>query len=314
MTPSAAIRALQKEHSAIEHVIAGIARLASEMKNGRPADPETLSGLVEFLRVYGDERHHQKEDNDLFPLLESKGVPPHGCPLGALKNEHDKARSIVSELSDAAEVYISTDGRAREALIHALDSLVELYPGHIWKEEYLLFPMVEKVLSNAELRRLGERFDKLEAEVDPRLHDRLEQFANGFRVEFHTGPQRSPQPTAGPYLAFNLTEEAERLRHEPAWSSGRNSRTMLKYADFRIVLIVLRAQHRMEEHHTDANISVQTLSGRMRVRAAGKMFEMPTGELLALERGMPHDVEAVEDSTFLLTIAWPSDARTPEGH
>lgn len=314
MSSSAAIAALQKEHSLFERVIAGIARLADEMRNGRPADPDVLSGLVEFVRVFGDERHHRKEDGDLFPLLESRGVPAEGCPLASLKNEHEKSRSLISQLSDAAEAYVATDGRTKDALIRTFDGLVELYPSHIWKEEYLLFPLAEKVLSSEELQQLAESFDKLDAEVDPRLHDRMEQFADRFRFDFHAGPQRAPQPTAGPYLEFNLADAAERLRHEPAWSTGRNSRTMLKYADFRIVLIVLRAQHRMEEHHTDANISVQTLSGHMRVRAGGRLFDMPAGDLLALERGMPHDVEAVEDSAFLLTIAWPPGGRGQEAH
>jgi hypothetical protein len=29
------------------------------------------------------------------------------------------------------------------------------------------------------------------------------------------------------------------------------------------------------------------------------------GGLLALDRGLPHDVEAIEESALLLTIAWP---------
>jgi len=38
-----------------------------------------------------------------------------------------------------------------------------------------------------------------------------------------------------------------------------------------------------------------------------KAFDLPAGHLLALERTVPHDVEALEDSAFLLTIAWPED-------
>ncbi len=40
---------------------------------------------------------------------------------------------------------------------------------------------------------------------------------------------------------------------------------------------------------------------------------MPAGQLLVLDRSVPHDVDALEDSAFLLTIAWPehSDKGTP---
>jgi quercetin dioxygenase-like cupin family protein len=37
------------------------------------------------------------------------------------------------------------------------------------------------------------------------------------------------------------------------------------------------------------------------------MVEVPAGHLLALDRGITHDVEAVEESVFLLTICWPED-------
>jgi hypothetical protein len=40
-----------------------------------------------------------------------------------------------------------------------------------------------------------------------------------------------------------------------------------------------------------------------------KVIDLPAGHMLALERALPHDVEALEDSAFLLTIAWPEDAK-----
>lgn len=47
------------------------------------------------------------------------------------------------------------------------------------------------------------------------------------------------------------------------------------------------------------------VEGRIQVHADGRTFDLYRGALLALDRGVPHDVEAVEDSAFLLTIAWP---------
>ena len=44
-------------------------------------------------------------------------------------------------------------------------------------------------------------------------------------------------------------------------------------------------------------------------RLAGLPYPLwNAGHMLALERAIPHDVEALEDSAFLLTIAWPDDA------
>jgi len=45
--------------------------------------------------------------------------------------------------------------------------------------------------------------------------------------------------------------------------------------------------------------------GHIRVRAQGRTFELRSGGLLALDQGLPHDVEAIEESAFVLTIARP---------
>lgn len=44
------------------------------------------------------------------------------------------------------------------------------------------------------------------------------------------------------------------------------------------------------------------------MHAHDRMFDLPMGRLLVLDREVPHDVEAVEDSVFLLTVATPEGA------
>lgn len=119
------------------------------------------------------------------------------------------------------------------------------------------------------------------------------------------GPQRVPDATAGPSLEFELAAEIEKLRAEPAYETGRNAKTMVKYEDFRIVLTAIKAGTRIQEHHSAGRISVQTVAGHIRMRALGREFDLPQGRLLVLDRGVQHDVEALQDSAFLLTVAWP---------
>ena len=115
----------------------------------------------------------------------------------------------------------------------------------------------------------------------------------------HTGPM------AAPFLEFDLPAEIHRLKAETTWSTGHNARTLVKYDDLRVVLIALRANARMPEHKTEGRISVHLLSGHIQVKAAGRTFSLRPGGLLALDQGLPHDVEAMEESALLLTIAWP---------
>jgi quercetin dioxygenase-like cupin family protein len=112
-----------------------------------------------------------------------------------------------------------------------------------------------------------------------------------------------------PLLTFNLEKEIERLRREEHWlKDGRISETLVKYSDFRIVLILMQAGTVMREHKADARISIHGLNGRLMVQLPEKTVELATGDLLVLEKCLPHDVSAVEESAFLLSISWPHGA------
>jgi quercetin dioxygenase-like cupin family protein len=112
-------------------------------------------------------------------------------------------------------------------------------------------------------------------------------------------------PMASPFLEFDLTAEMKHLRDETTWNTGRNSRTIVKYDDFRVVLMALQANMRVSEHKTDGRISIHMLSGHVRLNALGRTFDLRPGSLVALDQGSAHDLEAMEESAFLLTIAWP---------
>jgi quercetin dioxygenase-like cupin family protein len=112
-------------------------------------------------------------------------------------------------------------------------------------------------------------------------------------------------PMAAPFLEFDLKSELEQLHEETEWANGQNARTLVKFDDFRVVLVALRARARVPGHQTKGRISIHTVAGHIIVRAEGRTFDLPGGALLALDHNLPHEVEAVDDSAFLLTIAWP---------
>ena len=120
---------------------------------------------------------------------------------------------------------------------------------------------------------------------------------------------RPSRPLAAPVLVFDLTEEADRLRKEGPWlQHGRNAVTLVKHPDFRVVFMLMKPGTRLQEHHAGGRISVQTVTGHVRLRLKDQVVELHSGHLLALERDVPHDVEAIAESAVLLTIAWPGAA------
>src|SRR5437764_8497912 len=106
---------------------------------------------------------------------------------------------------------------------------------------------------------------------------------------------------------FNLDSEIAILDSRKPWPQGLTSQMLVKSDDLRILLIAMQAGARMKEHHSDGRISVQVLRGAIRIRIKGQTKELSAHQLLVVDRSIKHDVEAVEPSVVMLTIAWPSD-------
>jgi quercetin dioxygenase-like cupin family protein len=107
--------------------------------------------------------------------------------------------------------------------------------------------------------------------------------------------------------SFDLDEEIQHLHARKPWPKKVTSNLLLKTEDLRILLIGLEAGGRMEEHHNDGRISIHVLEGAVKMLVQQQTREFSAGQILALDRSVPHDVEAMEDSVLLLTVAWPSD-------
>lgn len=113
---------------------------------------------------------------------------------------------------------------------------------------------------------------------------------------------------AAEVIRRNLGDELEKLKQAPSWQreSGRSSETLVKYDEFRIVLVRMKAASYMSHHKAEGPISIHVIQGKIRVHLPEDHMEnLKPGDLLTLERCLEHDVEALEDSAFLLTIAWP---------
>jgi quercetin dioxygenase-like cupin family protein len=106
---------------------------------------------------------------------------------------------------------------------------------------------------------------------------------------------------------FDLLQEIADSEQKKPWQSGHFAKTLFKKHDFRVVLITMENAARMKEHHADGTISVHVLKGQIRFTVHGRPHDLKSGNLITLGASIRHEVEALEDSAFLLTISWPSD-------
>ena len=102
---------------------------------------------------------------------------------------------------------------------------------------------------------------------------------------------------------LSLTEKTLSLKQSTAWlSTGKAAATLLKNAELRLVLIALAPGKKLQEHHADGAVTILAREGELRVTAAGDTHTLRPGDLLALTREVPHEVEAVAESLLLVTI------------
>ena len=114
---------------------------------------------------------------------------------------------------------------------------------------------------------------------------------------------REDRNVSGPAVRFSIGDELKRLREEPEWISGtRNSVTVVKTANLSVVLTAVKKDATLCGHEVDGPITLQVLSGEIEFGVAGEPRTLHAGTVIALDTAVPHDIKALEDSEFLLTI------------
>jgi quercetin dioxygenase-like cupin family protein len=114
---------------------------------------------------------------------------------------------------------------------------------------------------------------------------------------------REDRTLSGPAITFSIAEEIRRLRQEPEWISGvRNSVTVVKTANLSVVLIAIKKDASLCGHEVDGPITLQVISGAVKFGVAGEPLTLTAGTVIALDKSVPHDIHALDDSELLLTI------------
>ena len=118
--------------------------------------------------------------------------------------------------------------------------------------------------------------------------------------------ERDSRPLMDRLMVFNLATEIESLRSEYQWTENdKNSRTLAKDVDFRVLLSVLHTGAALDEEDGDARASIHVVEGSAQLDVAGEVTELSTGQLAVVNAGQPWVLRATSDCAVLLTLAWP---------
>lgn len=123
--------------------------------------PKRLFGQLQHLahHLEAAEKHHQREEDVLFPEMEKLGV--YGPPQ-IMAMEHIVFRKMKKELAVLAEnEEIGDLAEFKKKFAEVSSKLVQNLRDHIFKENNILYPAALEVVPKALWKKIGENADKI---------------------------------------------------------------------------------------------------------------------------------------------------------
>lgn len=149
---------LIEEHAIIERALDGAEAAIGRLRDGHELPAGYAAWLIDFIRQFADGCHHHKEEDVLFPLLEARGVPRQGGPIGCMLHEHELGRALVQRLTAASQA----TPFAKQEFADALEEYTALLRQHIYKENNVLFVMADRALTAADDEQAMQRYREIE--------------------------------------------------------------------------------------------------------------------------------------------------------
>jgi hypothetical protein len=166
---------LMDDHQTTERVFDAVERAFAQP--GGPT-PRVLEAFLEYATDYVDGCHNLKEENHLFPLAESRGVPRDEGPLAVMLMEHQRSRELMTRLAPLIGQYLAGQRQVRAELEAAFKEYAELLKGHYWKENDILYPLARRAMSEQDAQAVLAGIEAEEAKHGPDTHARYYALAH----------------------------------------------------------------------------------------------------------------------------------------
>lgn len=166
------IKKLVNEHVVIKKLVALIPRIVDNINLELEQDRETVRLSVDFIRNYADKYHHAKEEEILFKCFdENLDI------INVMCQDHESARNHVKE------ILIGLREKNKEVVSEHLIAYHELLSEHIKKEDEILYPWLDRNLSDTQIGELYSKFNKVDEEFGD-VPKKYEEFVKKLEEQF----------------------------------------------------------------------------------------------------------------------------------
>jgi len=155
-----AIVSLKEDHRAIRHVLDILHVITERMELGDPVSPSVLQSILDFMVNFKEITHRGREDIVFLPLLSRREVQrPSAVDL--VMAEHEKERRLIQEFQQAVNRYDVDDASSRLKVVQVARKLRTLLDAHVSKEEDILLPWAERLLTPQVDMELIQKIEKI---------------------------------------------------------------------------------------------------------------------------------------------------------
>lgn len=150
---------LVRQHRDAEAMLVKLAAAVGRVRREGARGAGVLDDLRELRREIQGEvlSHFREEEQALFPVL-GRHIDSASGPIATMMEEHALFRQLELQFEEAvAALEVGFRNGWEEKVCDTGDSIARLLPQHIEKEEGVLFPMAEELLTEpewTEVRRL----------------------------------------------------------------------------------------------------------------------------------------------------------------
>jgi hemerythrin-like domain-containing protein len=170
---------LMHEHTIVLKMLDGAERFSQEILSSKKVDVIKLEKIIDFSRNFTDGCHHSKEEKHFFVKLQERGMSKDHGPIAVMLYEHGAGRENIREIEKLLNDYKSGGDAAVVKIAEVIKQYIALLRSHIAKENNVLFPMGDKLLSGQDQSDLSNAFDKLEeTETGKGEHEKFHKMAH----------------------------------------------------------------------------------------------------------------------------------------
>ena len=151
------LNVLMDEHRGFSTMLDVLDAVAGRLERGEPVPMPMLVDVLDFFERFTD-RHHDKEEETLFPLLAKHGIGPDQTVVSVLVSQHEAGRVYGTKMRKELKRIQQRDPSAASALAADARAYTELIREHIRIEDEYFYKLADQVLTEAEHASIVEQF------------------------------------------------------------------------------------------------------------------------------------------------------------